>query len=431
MLDQKKTYIDVIFKKEENKDLCECIHGTELCEDEIVKLDPYDINLCVIMYNGYPTDIIVNIALSKFKNKNILFYNERYSCYQIMLGQIEFIEDISKKFNKYPYDIERLYSAQKNLKRIAKLTDLPKNKINKQVKDLVPYTFGIEYETSSGHIPINYCYKNGLIPLRDGSISGNEYATIILNNTFGFDLIKNQMLCLNKYTDFNRDCSIHIHFGKIPMEPMFVYFLYQICYSLQTEIKTVLPHDVFNSGRFKSNGKDYCKLLPHVNNFDEMYNFLSCCNNVVYEDMYQFHPNDLNGDKKWQIPSRYYWVNFVNLMFYNKNKTVEFRFLSPTHNYKKLINWIYILSAIIQYSYIKYSEIKIQNMTEINTTLNNLKPNLIDIINTIYPLNISSILYDFLENLQCIKRLQELDYDFSGLSTIFDDLIITNCVLDE
>ena len=46
----------------------------------------------------------------------------------------------------------------------------------------------------------------------------------------------------------------------------------------------------------------------------------------------------------------YYWVNFINLICYKVNKTIEFRLLRPTYNFKKIELWLYIFNAILMYA---------------------------------------------------------------------------------
>jgi len=38
------------------------------------------------------------------------------------------------------------------------------------------------------------------------------------------------------------------------------------------------------------------------------------------------------------------------MCFYQSPKTVEMRFLRPSYNFNKIVNWIFIFSAILQYS---------------------------------------------------------------------------------
>lgn len=46
----------------------------------------------------------------------------------------------------------------------------------------------------------------------------------------------------------------------------------------------------------------------------------------------------------------YYWVNFINALCYNVNKTIEFRLLRPTYNFEKILTWISIFNAILSYA---------------------------------------------------------------------------------
>ena len=61
--------------------------------------------------------------------------------------------------------------------------------------------------------PQHRLYELGLIPLRDGSISGIEFSTVVLQGNFGFNLLKQQIEELNEHTIFDKDCSLHVHFG--------------------------------------------------------------------------------------------------------------------------------------------------------------------------------------------------------------------------
>lgn len=64
----------------------------------------------------------------------------------------------------------------------------------------------------------------------------------------------------------------------------------------------------------------------------------------------QPHPCDPDRSRKWNIHTRYYWVNFINSFCYKVNKTIEFRFLRPTFNRRKILVWMYIFNAILLYS---------------------------------------------------------------------------------
>ena len=64
----------------------------------------------------------------------------------------------------------------------------------------------------------------------------------------------------------------------------------------------------------------------------------------------QAHPEDKERKRKWNVTTRYYFVNFINALCYKVNKTIEFRFLRPTYNFKKILLWLYIFNGILKYS---------------------------------------------------------------------------------
>ena len=85
---------------------------------------------------------------------------------------------------------------------------------------------------------------------------------------------------------------------------------------------------------------------------------MSAGNTTDLKNLTQVHPADTGGDRKWNINIRYYWVNFINILFYNKAKTVEFRFLRPTYNFNKIVGWMYIFNAILIYAEQKYASLE-------------------------------------------------------------------------
>ena len=150
-----------------------------------------------------------------------LFFSRYYGMYKIKLGLSEAdIQRESKLLGSggFPYSFERMYEAVDNFqifKDKDKLIDTEfKHPLAKQMK----YTFGLEFETSKGYIPEDICFRDGLIPLRDGSISGLEYSTLVLQGNSGLSMLKQQIDTLQEYTRFDKDCSLHIHFGGYPLK---------------------------------------------------------------------------------------------------------------------------------------------------------------------------------------------------------------------
>lgn len=140
--------------------------------------------------------------------------------------------------------------------------------------------------------------------------------------------------------------------------------LYQLFYRLQEteKLSNLLPPLTFRTSAYKSSGKDYCKLLPCYGSFEDLYYSLV---GVPYLGSFeQPHPCDPDRSRKWNIHTRYYWVNFINSFCYKINKTIEFRFLRPTFNRRKILVWMYIFNAIFLYAeknhYTKLKELDLE-----------------------------------------------------------------------
>ena len=85
--------------------------------------------------------------------------------------------------NSLPYD------SRGGMYSLIYAHSLYKPTINKTVEKFAPalkdLTFGVEFETVNGAVPAFKCKQLGLMPLRDGSIAGLEYATIPLQGEKG------------------------------------------------------------------------------------------------------------------------------------------------------------------------------------------------------------------------------------------------------
>lgn len=318
------------------------------------------------------------------------------------------IENISRiknglKPGQYKYSFERKYEAVQNFK----LFDNKQVKLNLEhfpISDHVTRSIGIEFESSLGYISEQDCFDYGLIPLRDGSISGIEYSTVILKGNEGFNLLKKQLELLSSYTHFNKECSLHIHFGDFPLDAEKIYNLYTILYSLQDEIVNYVPDWTFYTEQYKANGKSYCKPLKRYKHFTEM--FRDIAGQEFFGNFMQPHPADPTRNHKWNIISRYYWCNFVNLLCYNVNKTVEFRFLRPTYNLEKILTWIYILNGILNYAeqYKWISGIDLRYILEM-----------------VYPQDIADMLYEQLIKLKMLHESQTNNGDYIGADLILEN----------
>lgn len=350
----------------------------------------------------YLVDDDVECLLSYEKAvRDIIFFSNLKGQYMCKEGLTE--DDLLQEmyilgFGKFPYNnFSKKYEAIENFKvfngKQQVLEKLP-FRLSKHMK----YTFGLEFETSQGYIPESICFRDGLIPLRDGSISGLEYSTVILEGDDGLSLLKQQIETLKRYTNFNKECSLHIHFGNFPLDPDKMFRLYRLCKILENSISRLVPTYTFCSGRYKDNGKDYCKELPSYRSFNQMYEHL--VGRKFFGDFTQPHPNDIRREAKWRIPTRYFWVNFINALCYTVNKTIEFRLLRPTYNFNKILLWIYIFNAILKYA---ESDMSLSNIERIE-----------DIIKAIYDEDLGEEILLGITRLQILRINQERNNDFSG-----------------
>ena len=358
-------------------------------------------------YKVYYTDVNIYKGTLLFSKKQGMYFSPE-NC------SMHYIESEQYMYgcNSYPYDIDRYYEAINNLNVFTGKQTLLDTHTQYKLSKYLEFTFGIEFETSKGYVPENLCYRDGLIPLKDGSISAVEYATIVLKGNNGIALLKQQLETLRKNTLFDKECALHIHFGNYPLDPDAVYNLYKVCKGLQNELVELLPRLTFQTKKYKKSKKDYCKLLPEFKSFDHMYKRL-----VGRKFKGKFtdpHPKDENRNQKWNITTRYYFVNFINLLCYDVNKTVEFRFLRPTYNFNKILLWLYIFNAILKYSKECHFIDKIS---------------IYDVLCYTYPSNLVTELNKGLERLRILTNIQLSIDDIIGTNINSENIIFSNLKL--
>lgn len=289
-----------------------------------------------------------------FDSSNGVFMDMIYS---VACGYQKSYSD--KLSNAYNYTFERLYNSDKLIPIFSSVDNSEFTKdllgeINRSDKkfDLInKYSFGLEIETCGGLLAQHECVELGLIPLRDGSIRGHEYTTIPMIGEAGVNLLMNQFKLLSERCSIDKECSMHVHFGNFKLTEENLVSLYNVLYIIQDELGQLFHQDIYNTGRYKSSHKDYCKKFKGlVNSIDELYSRLSDGNGTWGGDFYDPHPLDPNKNRKWDNSCRYYFCNLINALFGSGPKTVEFRLHTPTLNYSKAINWLFICMAILEYA---------------------------------------------------------------------------------
>lgn len=311
-----------------------------------------------------------------------------------------------------PYDIKKnlSYSVTSDAIKTATTShkegfDFPNSPLVEKFGDFVDkYTFGLEFETIKGFVPNRICKKLGLIPVRDGSIESLEYVTIPLKGKKGLETVMQTAKELDKRTEYNDTCSLHLHIGGIPRTESYFLALYRLLFFLQDEMYSMFPIYKQDNRGYKK--KHYTKpinfrdALIHMDksigpkniteNFNHLFKFLSAGRSYDNYDSklrnVESHPSDPNGTSKWNINSRYYWVNLIPLLFGNK-KTVEFRVHTATHDYRKIFAFMNYCISIVKYAEGHQEDILLNPSNYANIRLGNL-------------------LYDSIENDRLVQYLE-------------------------
>ena len=144
-----------------------------------------------------------------------------------------------------------------------------------------------------------------------------------------------------------------------------------------------------------------------MDSIEVLYNFLSDGNADWDNSFTKPHPNDPRRDRKWEVHSRYYFVNFINMLFGKNIKTVEFRVHNATTNIDKLVNWLYICMAILNYA---------ENNNESG------KKTLAQIIEYSYDTKTSTILCDYIKERKVYNKMCQNKFsDTYGYFDLMDD----------
>lgn len=275
------------------------------------------------------------------------------------------------------------------------------------INQLKDYTFGIEFETISGIIPNEQLYNSSLVPLRDGSINGIEYATIPLSGKEGFNKLKEDVELLNiNNCDYDETCSLHIHVGGLKRNVSNIMALLKFWLLIENDFFKYQPifKKEFLASKFK---KHYTKPLNSIteitNNISQEYNLNKDDNKLKYNfqnilkyytndrhydqllDHIRYHPLDTNNNHKWNINTRYLSLNLIPIIFKNK-KTVEFRMFNMSLDIN-LINAYTLLCIELIHFVNNFTDDILKNKVTVNHFYNFIcNRNVIKILNQRYNL---------------------------------------------
>lgn len=324
---------------------------------EIGKFTPNLLKNIIIDINGENY-----VAINEFVLPKNYSYDTKYNIWR-KNGKID-KNSTGVGYGKLQYRSENKISEAEKIFESTTLTVSKKDRIF--WKRIMPYSIGIEYETCGGFIPSQNLQNAGIIPLKDGSLRQNgkepyEYVTIPIKKLNQVCIIKEASRLLNLYCSHNHTGSLHIHVGGMNVTEHSVVALWRLLQEIQDEMYSYFPDYKFDgggiSGKTNSHGQSYCSPLPfklpkYKSNYDEyiktafgtIYNYLSGNKNNKLNNIEYF-----NSINKWNIPSRYHFVNIFNLLFTNSH-TVEFRIHEATFNLEKIVKWIYVCVAIVKYA---------------------------------------------------------------------------------
>lgn len=431
----------------QNSGDCYLINGKCYREETGLVVYNYSIKQYVTLDNTLVkgvVDIIENLLITGYFNNNIkysqiidknnnhyylfnpeIFKNNKEYREQLSNGNFYHISKLqSNKFNnitfpnkdyKYslPYDskgiIEHHLESYKNYNP----------EISKNIKNYAPLleslSFGLEFETTKGFIPNRILTQYGLIPLRDGSISGIEYVTVPMEGEKGLQCTADILKVLKERTEYNDGtCSLHLHLGNIPRTKEFILAFFKVGMRIQDEMFQMFP--LYKKYNYHIKNKNYSAPLPTFEilsqldpvidpsnideNFGVLYRYLSMgqdfksfgndLNNVIA------HPADLNGNQKWNIKSRYYLFNIIPLIFGNK-KTIEFRIHTPTYDVNKILPFIFMNALIVNFT-IRNQERILKNKSYLrDLDISNILYNQIDMYDIPNRNQFRDLIYDYIE----------------------------------
>lgn len=297
------------------------------------------IHICIL---GYTKAQIAEIGKKKFV---VNFGNHQYC-----------IDDNGRTFEQAKRDYAKsVFPIDKDLKYAARY--------------LQGISFGVELETINGNLPKYLLHKYGIVICKDGSTKRDdnrdqyppEYVTVPLEGAKGLQTLRDVSGEVAKRSEIDLKCSYHVHFGGFKFDRIFFVAFYRLCYKIQNDVFLMFPYY-----KLKHNGvkeKNYCQRLPNIissfgkkdfnryinHSFLDLYKFLSGGKDYGAEWNRKVRTNPWPGGHKWDIKTRYYWVNLTN-PFFGKRDTAEFRIHTPTLNADKIINWIFMCAAIVKFA---------------------------------------------------------------------------------
>jgi len=228
------------------------------------------------------------------------------------------------------------------------------------------YSFGVEFETSAGHLSNRNCSLISVDKIGDRSIGAYEYVTKVLHGSSGIDQVEKICGTLSRKTLVDDKCSIHVHVGgladKRVESPIFGRKFSIACIKLGAKIEDSL----YNMSP-PSRNKDLKHVAPvgrwrdiSMDKYDNLLgSFLfggdrngKISNNDVTGKRYSYKdqsPGYARNSSKW-LGSRYKWLNLLNCHTNRGFKTVEIRMWAGSTSFEKVHKYILLSLAIVWFA---------------------------------------------------------------------------------
>jgi len=230
--------------------------------------------------------------------------------------------------------------------------------LDKYFKD---YKYGLEVETDGGWLPERTFFRYGALPLRDGSIFGEEVTTAPYTGPRVFNTIRGLFKEMQKFNMSSQNNSLHVNVGNVPNTPEFRVALWVLYCRLQAEVEAMIPAYKRDQRYFlekRGRGKDHCRYMESLGLLKRYTNLKTEIPEA--DDIIRRFLNEGSTSKefkaqnqpKWEQKTRYYSLNFLPLYFEQnaKRHRIEYRIHSGTVNPTKALNWILICTAITHYA---------------------------------------------------------------------------------
>lgn len=322
-------------------------------------------------------------------------------------------DDFKKKkkysFESNSYNVEDANNFQKAISLYESYNSPLTKDVKKAARLIGDLKFGCEIECKLGNLSNYTLNQLGVLVCRDGSIGYTpEFVTVPYTGAKGLDSLNTLFLELNKRCTTDHTCSLHYHIGNVRKDREFIIALYKVYSDIQKDLHKILPfYKTVHIGIKKQN---YCQFLnPDLirNVFDKKKEYKERIN-IAYNNLYTWilegrtpdknfnrknmqHPN---GDRKWNLHSRYFSLNLLNL-FVSNRQTYEFRAHHAVLSSTKAINWLFICIAIIRYTEKNSSRILVnRSKISLKEVLNYYGEN----FKSTYAEKVSEYLIDYVDN---------------------------------